>query len=93
MEWLQTWYANQCDGDWEHSYGVAIDTLDNPGWSVQIDLTDTPLDGRSYSRQETHRTEHDWVVTWIANGQFHVACGPGNLVEAVSRFRRWSESS
>ncbi len=45
---LQNWYAAQCDGDWEHQYGVKIDTLDNPGWSVNIDLRDTPLDGRPF---------------------------------------------
>jgi len=38
-------YRGQCDGDWEHSYGVKIETLDNPGWLVTIDLTDTTLGG------------------------------------------------
>jgi len=32
MERIQDWYRRQCDGDWEHSYGVKIETLDNPGW-------------------------------------------------------------
>jgi hypothetical protein len=29
---LQQWYLAQCDGDWEHEWGVQIGTLDNPGW-------------------------------------------------------------
>jgi|GEM_PF-3181522 len=33
---LTNWYQNQCDGDWEHKYGVSIETLDNPGWIVKI---------------------------------------------------------
>ncbi|OAX48412.1 hypothetical protein gpAD87_09590 [Paenibacillus sp. AD87] len=41
LKWLQNWYLENCNGDWEHSYGVKIDTVDNPGWSVEIDLTDT----------------------------------------------------
>jgi hypothetical protein len=28
---LQDWYVSQCDGGWEHTYGISIDTLDNPG--------------------------------------------------------------
>ncbi len=40
---LQRWYLAQCNDDWEHSYGVTIETLDNPGWSVHIDLADTAL--------------------------------------------------
>ena len=30
----QQWYQSKCDGTWEHMYGVEIDTLDNPGWTV-----------------------------------------------------------
>ena len=42
---LEAWYMRQCNDDWEHQYGVKIDTLDNPGWSVTVDLIDTNLDG------------------------------------------------
>ncbi|MFE4959105.1 Imm53 family immunity protein [Streptomyces sp. NPDC056653] len=31
LDWLQNRYAQQCDGDWEHEWGVKIATLDNPG--------------------------------------------------------------
>jgi hypothetical protein len=41
LERLQRWYLGECNGDWEHSYGVRIDTLDNPGWIVTIDLHET----------------------------------------------------
>ncbi|MEH0820740.1 Imm53 family immunity protein [Micromonospora sp. CPCC 205714] len=43
--WLQAWYATQCDGEWEHEFGIQIETVDNPGWSVSIDLGDTALSG------------------------------------------------
>jgi hypothetical protein len=23
---LERWYVSPCDGDWEHSYGIRIDT-------------------------------------------------------------------
>lgn len=38
---LERWYASQCNGEWEHSYGVWIDSLDNPGWQVRISLRET----------------------------------------------------
>ncbi len=31
LNWIQSWYYENCDGDWEHSYGMRIDTVDNPG--------------------------------------------------------------
>ena len=43
-------YLTQCDDDWEHSYGVKIDTLANLGWTLKIDLTDTALDGQAFER-------------------------------------------
>jgi hypothetical protein len=38
LQWLQEWYLEQCDREWEHEYGIKIGTLDNPGWTITIDL-------------------------------------------------------
>jgi hypothetical protein len=89
--WLQTWYVTQCDGEWEHEFGVKIDTVDNPGWSVEIDIAHTSLAGKPYERQQVHRSQHDWVITWEENNHFRAACGPLNLGEALHTFRRWAE--
>jgi hypothetical protein len=88
--WLQGWYASHCDGDWEHQYGVHIDTLDNPGWTIRIDLVGTELAGRAFERQELHRSEDDWVVAWLADGVWEAACRPLNLGEALHCFREWA---
>lgn len=48
LQWIQEWYKSNCDGYWEHMYGVKIDTLDNPGWIVHIDLIDTPLEQKEF---------------------------------------------
>lgn len=24
LKWLQEWYIQNCDGDWEHCYGIEI---------------------------------------------------------------------
>jgi hypothetical protein len=34
IERIQKWYLEQCNGDWEHSYGIEITTMDNPGWYI-----------------------------------------------------------
>ncbi len=51
IEWLQSWYANHCDGVWEHTSGVRIDTIDNPGWSLKVDLIGTELEHREFVRR------------------------------------------
>jgi Immunity protein 53 len=73
-------------------YGVTFDTLDNPGWSLRIDLADTPLSDRDYERMEMHRTEDDWVVSWREDQRWCAACGPLTLGEAVAAFLEWARS-
>ncbi|WP_367435144.1 immunity 53 family protein [Streptomyces celluloflavus] len=90
LDWLQNWYASHCDGDWEHEGDVAIETLDNPGWTVEINLEEMDLANRVYPRQQVTRGEHDWVTAWTSEKTFHVACGPGNLTDALTLVRAWA---
>jgi hypothetical protein len=87
---LQAWFLAHCNEDWEHSHGVSIGTLDNPGWSIEINLDQTELETRPLTRYETHRTDQDWVVCWREDTTFRCACGPLNLTEAVTLFLEWA---
>jgi hypothetical protein len=100
LDWLSQWYLAQCDNDWEHSFGVKIDTLDNPGWSIKIELTDTELRGRPFGRV-THGTPADDLSEWQRTGSWWIAsvsgdvfeahCGPLDLSAVIEIFRRWTE--
>ena len=46
---LQNWFKYHCNGDWEHENDIVIQTLDNPGWKLSIDLVNTSLEGFLYS--------------------------------------------
>ncbi len=70
IEKIQDWYAAQCNGDWEHYYGVAIDTLDNPGWSVSIDLVGSNLESVAMQPYKHDNGAHDWVFCEIRDGKF-----------------------
>jgi len=93
LVWLQGWYAAQCDGDWEHERGVKIETLDNPGWAIRIDLEGTDLEGQEYPRHEADINTHNWVRAWTSDRAFHAACGPANLSEALTLFRSWATTT
>lgn len=88
--WLQAWYVGECNGDWEHQYGIKIETLDNPGWLVTIDLTGTRLENIDYSPQEIHRSEDDWLSIRVESKIFRGAGGPLNLGEILHAFRVWA---
>jgi len=70
VERIQRWYAAQCNGEWEHDHGVSIDTIDNPGWSVSIDLVGTGLESVTMSPYRQDNGEDDWVVCEIRDGKF-----------------------
>jgi hypothetical protein len=38
---------------------VSIETLDNPGWRIRIDLTGTPLASAAADWSKLERSEHD----------------------------------
>jgi hypothetical protein len=90
LEWLQAWYLKQCDGDWEHGYGVKIDTLDNPGWSVSISLIGTELERRTFNEISREASETDWIKCWLDDNCFEAVGGPLNLPEILDVFRKWA---
>lgn len=90
--WLQNWYQSQCDGDWEHLYGVKIDTLDNPGWMVSIDLKETELENKPFCEVRTDNGESDWIICSVKNGIFEGIGDAGKLTEIIRIFKEWAES-
>lgn len=100
LAWLMQWYLAECDNDWEHSYGVSIDTLDNPGWTLKIDLRETNLQGRLFERVEhgepaddleEWRSAGSWWVAELRGDRFEASCGPLDLAAVIQLFRDWAE--
>src|SRR5262245_16318461 len=93
LQRLAAWYASNCDGDWGHSHGVKIVTLDNPGWSVGLNLTGTPLEQRPF-QEIKDRYDHDaeWLRCWKEGTTFRAACGPQRLEDALGIFLKWADA-
>ena len=88
---LQDWYKSNCDGDWEHCYGIKIDTLDNPGWAVEINLVDTKWENKDFQYVQIQRKyEDDWIHCKVESNVFYGCGGPDNLEEILRIFYEWS---
>jgi hypothetical protein len=87
------WYLSQCDGDWEHRYGVKVDTLDNPGWTITIDLAGTSLEGRAFAIIENTENENTWWACRVEQNQWRAACGPNDLATVIRFFRAWASAN
>ena len=87
---LQAWYSAQADGLWEHSYGVQIESLDNPGWKVTIDLAESPLSNKHFAPMEQAQSERAWTHCKVESGQFVGVGGPEMLEQIIGVFTEWA---
>jgi hypothetical protein len=91
IQHLQEWYRGRCDGDWEHTFGVKIGSLDNPGWSLTVDLTDTPLEKRVFTPCKYEFSDIDWIDCRVEKKQFRAFGGPLKLEELIEVFLKWKD--
>lgn len=91
--WLQQWYAAQTDGDWEHTYGILIKTLDNPGWRVEIDLTETPFAEICLEYRLFEVSETDWHTLEVKESVFRANGDPLKLDFMIGKFREIIEAA
>lgn len=87
LQWIQQWYASHCDGDWEHSYGIMIETLDNPGWYITIDLKGTDLDNIVREYEPLEYSENDWYSTQVKDQKFVASGDPSKLEFLLHKFK------
>lgn len=92
---IQNWYASQCNGKWEHQNGISILSTDNPGWWVKIDIKETPLRSRSFTRvsrnigSDGHPSDTDWINCYLENGIWNGAGDINKLEEILEVFDKW----
>ena len=93
IEALERWYEAQCDGDWEHEFGIRISTLDNPGWAVDIPLEGTPLEGRDFTPVEEMAPERTWISCKVSDGEFRGRGGAPMLGRILRTFLEWARDA
>ena len=92
LEWLETWYQEQCNGEWEHSHGVHLDTLDESGWQLTINLTGTSAEHIAPRKLAFDSPAGDWITCTLAGGRFEGSGDPRKLEQISGVFRRWVDA-
>jgi hypothetical protein len=103
FRWLERWYQSRCDGEWEHDHGVTIQSLDNPGWLVTIELQHLVSAQRANDRVLAVVGEPPsdangnlggviWMECKIESGKFVGAGDPTQLRAILAQFRSLVES-
>ena len=91
IKWLQEWYKSNCDGDWEHLFGVQITTLDNPGWLIEIDLTDTDEEDKDFCKIKYDKGDDDWLLCYVKENVFYGNGDPDKFFKIIEIFKEWVE--
>ncbi|EOD6328199.1 Imm53 family immunity protein [Providencia stuartii] len=86
---LQNWYKSQCDGIWEHEYGLDISTLDNPGWRVHINGES----GKNKSNLIVNNSNDDWLNIITTDKEFKGYGSPQNLNIILDYAIKWVNGS
>ncbi|NTW61697.1 rhodanese-related sulfurtransferase [Candidatus Saccharibacteria bacterium] len=92
--WLQEWYQSQCNGDWEHSHGLTIKTIDNPGCSIEVNLKGTVLESKSFEKiyvdndEFNEEKDEDWYTCFVHDGVFEGVAGPQHLGTIIEIFKK-----
>lgn len=89
VKWLAGWYKNNCNDNCEHCYGVKITTVDNPGWSIKIDLTGTGFEQKTFETVYLDRSDNNWIRCLVNDNIFKGFGGPENLEEILEIFKEW----
>ena len=92
LKWLEEWYQAECNGDWEHCYGVRINTVDNPGWWVEIDIEDTSLREKEFETIRKNINDDNWMICRTEDGKFIGDGDPSKLATILQIFKDWVES-
>lgn len=67
-------------------FGIKIDTLDNPGWSVSIDLIETIYEKKLFKEIDIQKSPDKWMQCSLKNDVFYGARGPKNLIGILKTF-------
>lgn len=92
LGWLVQWYKRNCNGEWEHFYGIKIETLDNPGWYVRIDLSETNYQQSDVKILEDDSAENDWIKCSITNNVFEGFGDSSKLENILEHFKKIVET-
>ena len=87
--WLQKYFDECCNDDWEHTYQIKIETLDNPGWLVDINLEDTNFKNAPFKEIQIDNNDNNWLLCRIENNIFKGRGGVNNLEDIITIFRDW----
>ncbi len=93
LDRVAEWYQSNATVFSSNAEAVKINTLDNPGWLVKVDLAGTELENLQLENFEVDRGDSDWCQSFLRDHVFVGAGDPSRLQEILGRFLEFASSS
>lgn len=92
LKWLYNWYNKNCNGFWEHHYGIKIETIDNPGRAITIDTESSTEELKNMSWKIFEKAPTDWYGYKVEEKKFEASGDPSKLEFLINLFKNTIES-
>ncbi len=89
--WLMYWFWSQCNGDWEHEYGIVLDTTSEGKWKLDISISNSILDGVEFISNDFIANAGNEVECKFDNQSLVVYADTQNIIRVLQSFRAWAE--
>lgn len=89
--YLLDWYIKECDKKYQGE--IWLQTLSETSWGLSIDLRNSLIEGKNFSRVENRKDDYDWYVCELQAGKFVAETGLLNLPDALEAFRSFTGES
>lgn len=87
IKWLENWYKSNCDGEWEHENWIKIQSLDNPGWFLEIKAYNFFENSQERKWRLFEESEDNWIAYDIEKDMFSAAGDPSKLETLITLFK------
>ncbi len=94
LKWLQDWYIQECINNKNciSDEIINIDTIDNPGWHIRINIKATKLARRILDEINFDNGDDDWVFIKLNTGVFEGVGDKSKLVFILQFFKAWCQN-
>lgn len=73
-------------------FGIKVETIDNPGWMVHIDLEDTELENKNFEKIQYDNGDKDWLLCFLKGKIFFGTGDSQKLGKILTIFKEWVET-
>ncbi|KAA5535568.1 immunity 53 family protein [Paenimyroides baculatum] len=88
IKWIENWFMSNCDGEWEHENIIKIESTSNPGWNIEITLSDTSLEGVNVDYFLNEISDDNWYGYKVSNNKFTGVGDSSKLIFLLELFKK-----